>query len=122
MHKLNAQNTSQAINETPTSGANNIIPNDDAIGVEGIGGGAELNRAGVGLGCLGGKAQETSRRTNGNHEQTRRHGVEGAGMADAALAQNAAQLRYDVVARPTRRFVDENDAASPGHPRRGVVE
>jgi hypothetical protein len=34
MHKLNAQNTSQAINETPTSGANNIIPNDDAIGVE----------------------------------------------------------------------------------------
>jgi hypothetical protein len=38
------------------------------------------------------------------------HGIEGAGVADAALTGYAPDLCYDVVAGPTVWLVDEEDA------------
>ena len=92
------------------------------VSVEGISGLAQLHRSGVRLLSISSKAQESRRWPHGDHQKPCSHGVECAGVTNTALTKDAAHLGDDVVARPTRRFVDEYDAASSAHPLRAVDE
>ena len=94
----------------------------DTVSVEGVSGLAQLHGSGVRLLSISSKTQESCGWPHGNHQQSRGHGIERAGVTDAALTKDAAHLGNDVVARPTRRFVDEYDAASSAHPLRAVDE
>ena len=57
-----------------------------------------------------------ARRAAGKHDQKAgRHRVERAGMAHAPLAEHAAELGHNVVARPVRGLIDQQDPVHAGH-------
>src|SRR5690606_13434353 len=54
--------------------------------------------------------REPRRLSQHQDEQSRRHGIERAGVPDASFAQQASRTRHDVVRGDAARFVEEKDA------------
>ena len=88
---------------------------DDAVGVQRVGLDAEHDLTGVALGALGDEPEQTGDVADPDDQHAGGAGVEGAGVADAALAQTTAQHADDVVAGDAGRLVDDRD---PVHTRR----
>ena len=91
-----------------------------AVGVERVGLHAEHDLADVALAAVADEAQQPGHRADADDEHPGGAGVERPGVADAALAEAAAQHADDVVAGDAGRLVDDGQAvdgrrAAPGH-------
>ena len=96
-------------------------PGDLARGVERGGGGAEHDLGLVGLGQRGEEAHEPGGPAQADQQHAGGVGVEGAGVADPALAEDAAAAGHHVVGGPAGLLVDHHQPGHLGRRRRSLA-